>query len=77
MNIGYFEAFNVNRSCLVMDASQLPSAYSHIHFAFGGISEDYQVTLGDSMDQFQKFVANSTGAFKRILSFGGWSFSTE
>lgn len=75
MSIGYFEAFGANRSCLNMDASELPSTYSHIHYAFGSITTDYQVDLSAYIDQFTTFAA-STG-FKRVLSFGGWSFSTE
>ncbi|KUI60668.1 Killer toxin subunits alpha/beta [Cytospora mali] len=75
MRIGYFEAFGANRSCLNMDASQLPSSYSHIHYAFGEISDDYQVDVSTYLDQFETF-ANITTS-KRILSFGGWSFSTD
>ncbi|KAK9234065.1 hypothetical protein V1525DRAFT_391821 [Lipomyces kononenkoae] len=76
MNIGYFEAFGVNRPCLVMDASQLPSSYSHVHFAFGQISDDFDVDLSAVESQFKTFAALRT-SFKRILSFGGWSFSTS
>ncbi|KAJ5703414.1 glycoside hydrolase family 18 protein [Penicillium malachiteum] len=67
-NIGYFEAFGVERPCLDMNASQLPSSYSHIHFAFGGITDDYQVDLSTSQDQFNEFV--NMNSFKKILSFG-------
>ncbi|KAL7782928.1 glycoside hydrolase family 18 protein [Trichoderma ceciliae] len=74
-SIGYFESFAATRSCLAMDASQLPTSYTHIHYAFGSITKDFQVDPSASMDQFEIF-ANSTG-FKRILSFGGWSFSTS
>lgn len=58
-----------------MDASQLPSSYSHVHFAFGQISSDFNVDLSGYEDQFETF-ANLT-YFKRIISFGGWSFSTS
>lgn len=58
-----------------MDASELPSTYSHIHYAFASITTDYQVDLSAYIDQFTTFTS-STG-FKRVLSFGGWSFSTE
>ncbi|KAI2792815.1 Killer toxin subunits alpha/beta [Penicillium oxalicum] len=74
-NIGYFEAFGVDRSCLAMDASQLPSSYSHVHFAFGQVSSTFDVTLDGYQDQFERF-SNMT-YFKRVLSFGGWSFSTD
>ncbi|KAL4956281.1 glycoside hydrolase superfamily [Aspergillus filifer] len=75
LNIGYFETFGVDHSCLAMDASQLPSAYSHVHFAFGQISTDFNVNLAGYEEQCETF-ANQT-YFKRILSFGGWSFSTD
>ncbi|EEA25067.1 conserved hypothetical protein [Talaromyces marneffei ATCC 18224] len=74
-SIGYYEAFGVSRPCLVMNADQLPSSYSHIHFAFGEIASDYTVDISSIEDQFKTF-ANQTN-FKKILSFGGWSFSTS
>ncbi|KAJ5735081.1 glycoside hydrolase family 18 protein [Penicillium malachiteum] len=74
-NIGYYEAFGVSRPCLDMNASQIPSSYSHIHFAFGGVTDDYQVDLSTSEDQFSEFV--NMNSFKKILSFGAWSFSTS
>ncbi|KND88122.1 Killer toxin subunits alpha/beta [Tolypocladium ophioglossoides CBS 100239] len=73
--IGYFEAFGVNRSCLVMDATRLPSSYSHVHFAFAGITKDYQVDISGVQGQLAKFAARTS--FKRVVSFGGWSFSTS
>lgn len=73
--IGYFEGYDTDRDCLAMKASQLPTSYSHIHFAFGAITDNYQVDLSKVKDQFTEFV--SLSGFKRILSFGGWSFSTS
>lgn len=58
-----------------MHASQIPGSYSHVHYAFGSITSDFEVDLSQHFDQLEVF-ANSTG-FKRILSFGGWSFSTR
>ncbi|KAK4031213.1 glycoside hydrolase [Parachaetomium inaequale] len=75
IRISYFEAFGVNRACLTMDASAIPSGYTHMHYAFGGLSADYQVDLSKQITQWQRFAA-ITG-FNRILSFGGWSFSTN
>ncbi|RDH35419.1 glycoside hydrolase family 18 protein [Aspergillus welwitschiae] len=75
LRVGYFEAYGVNRSCLAMNASQLPSAYSHVHYAFGEITSDFNVDISGSEDQFKAFAA--LRSFKRILSFGGWSFSTS
>lgn len=58
-----------------MDATQIPSDYTHVHFAFAAITSDFNVDLSAVNDQFTKFVAQT--GFKRILSFGGWSFSTD
>lgn len=44
--IGYFEGFNKARQCLFMDAVDIDAdKYTHIHFAFANISEDYQVSI--------------------------------
>jgi chitinase len=56
-----------------MTAAQIPSGYSHIHDTFGGITNDYQVDVSDTQAQFNEFKV--TTRFKKILSFGGWSFS--
>jgi LysM repeat protein len=73
LKVGYFESWAATRDCLRMDASQIPSGYSHIHYSFGGITADYQVDVSESQAQFDKF--KQTTGFKKILSFGGWSFS--
>lgn len=76
MQVGYFEAWNLDRSCLVMDISNFDTeTYTHVHFAFGSITNDYQVSVADVQDQFDKFT--KLQSVKRILSFGGWSFSTS
>lgn len=76
IKIAYFEAYNLGRDCLYQDASQIDtSQYTHIHFAFGTLTPDYEVEVGDVLSsyQFQEF-KRIRGA-KRILSFGGWDFS--
>lgn len=35
MKIGYFELFDTTRPCLTMTADQIPSDYTHMHFALG------------------------------------------
>ncbi|THC89832.1 hypothetical protein EYZ11_010716 [Aspergillus tanneri] len=75
ISIGYYEAFGVDRTCLAMQASQLPSSYSHVHFAFGQISSNFDVDISGYKSQFEAFANQKY--FKRILSFGGWSFSTD
>ncbi|AEO69851.1 8553ff05-870f-4b92-b10e-2b4ef4e5facd [Thermothielavioides terrestris] len=76
--IGYFEGYNLGRPCVHLDVSQIDtSQYTHIHYAFATLTKDYQVVIGDIAAQyeFRKFAA-LTGV-KRILSFGGWTFSTD
>lgn len=73
LKVGYWESWAATRGCLGMTAAQIPSGYSHIHYAFGGITNNYQVDVSDSQAQFNDFKA--TTGFKKILSFGGWSFS--
>ncbi len=81
--IGYFEAWNVKeRPCLKMDISKMPAtsppgadSYSHVHFAFPDIKSDFSIDVSKFPDQFEglKKLAN----IKRIVSFGGWSFSND
>ncbi|KAK0739602.1 hypothetical protein B0T21DRAFT_382597 [Apiosordaria backusii] len=77
--IGYFEAWNMadkkERPCLFMDATQIPTGYTHIHFAFGDVSSNFAVGVGKLKDQFDKFV--KMRGFKRIIAFGGWTASTH
>lgn len=77
--VAYFEAFNVDRPCLNMDVSEIPTTtgLTHIHFAFAGITSDFQVKLDDNVkEQFNKFVKLDV-PWKKIVSFGGWAESTD
>ncbi|OBT85620.1 hypothetical protein VE02_05172 [Pseudogymnoascus sp. 03VT05] len=74
--VGYWEAWNGQRSCLHMKASQIDTTqYTLIHFAFATISATFDVSIGNFTSEFADFKAIS--GVKRILSFGGWSFSTD
>ncbi|KAK4178365.1 hypothetical protein QBC36DRAFT_182744 [Triangularia setosa] len=77
--IGYFEAWNMadkkERPCLFMDATQIPTGYTHVHFAFGDVSSGFAVGVGKLKDQFDKFV--KMRGFKKIIAFGGWTASTH
>ncbi|PNY28258.1 Uncharacterized protein TCAP_01844 [Tolypocladium capitatum] len=78
MRVGYFEAWNFDRPCLnmpVQEITSLKSGYTHVHFAFATITNDFSIDVGPVVDQFNQFVS-ATG-FQRIVSFGGWSFSTS
>ncbi|PVI04199.1 glycoside hydrolase family 18 protein [Periconia macrospinosa] len=73
--VAYFEAWNANRPCLHMSVTDVPNNFTHIHFAFPRITADYKVNITGLDGEFAKF-KNITG-IKRIVSFGGWAFSTE
>ncbi|KAF9890425.1 hypothetical protein FE257_005830 [Aspergillus nanangensis] len=76
-SIAYFEGYALSsRECLYQDALQIDgSKYTHLHFAFGLLSTDYQVKFEDAMTeiQFKRFM--KVPGPKKILSFGGWDFS--
>ncbi|PVH81321.1 glycoside hydrolase family 18 protein [Cadophora sp. DSE1049] len=74
--ITYYEAWSMDRPCLNMEVSEIDtSKYTHVHFSFGLISSNYKVDVSGVQDQFNKLVKMQ--GIKRILSFGGWSFSTS
>jgi chitinase len=51
------------------------SRLRHVHFAFAGITSDYQVDVTKVQAQFDGLL--KLKAVKRVVSFGGWSFSTD
>jgi GH18 family chitinase len=61
-----------------MDVSQLQGkGYTHVHFAFATLSSDYQVVIGDILTTYEFNAFQELQGVKRILSFGGWTFSTD
>jgi chitinase len=59
-----------------MDISKVTdSNYTHVHFAFANITTDWQVDVSGVLDQYTGF--QNLQGIKRILSFGGWGFSTD
>lgn len=75
-NVAYFEGFNLGRPCVNMDAKQLDtSQYTHVHYAFATLTADYQVVIGDAAAQYEFNNFLGLTGVKRILSFGGWTFS--
>ncbi|KAJ3499458.1 hypothetical protein NLG97_g299 [Lecanicillium saksenae] len=75
--IGYYEAFGTKRDCMNMAVTDINAdQFSHIHFAFATVTTGWDVDLSDSQEQFDKFI-KMDGKFKKILSFGGWDFSTK
>ncbi|KAF4463877.1 Killer toxin subunits alpha beta [Fusarium albosuccineum] len=79
-NIGYFQGYNLGRPCLNMDVGNLTAlktSYTHIHFAFAGLTSAFAVNLQpDVRAQFLKF-KEVKGSWKKIISFGGWADSTD
>lgn len=75
LNTIYFEVFGVKNSCPLINANQPPSCYSHVYFEIGRIPSDFGVYLSGFEELFETF--SSLRDSKRILSFGGWSFSSS
>ncbi|KAI7973519.1 hypothetical protein EIK77_004125 [Talaromyces pinophilus] len=74
--IGYFEGFDFNRPCLSESILSVDtSQYTHIHLAFATLNADFSVNVTGMGDNFDLFAGLS--GFKRIISFGGWDYSTD
>lgn len=75
-NVGYYESWNFDRSCLNMRVDSIDtSQYSHVHWGFGTVGADLGVSINDTTDQWSEFT--KLQGSKRIVSFGGWGFSTD
>jgi GH18 family chitinase len=60
-----------------MSVEQIPSLYTHIHFAFANITQgtfEPEITDETVKEQFEIF--KEMKDVKKIISFGGWDFST-
>ena len=59
-----------------MNVNQIDTKkFTHIHFSFANITEDFEVDISGAKDQFYLFKEMS--GIKKIISFGGWDFSTK
>jgi hypothetical protein len=78
IKLAYFQGYGMGRQCLYQDALQIDtSKYTHLHFGFGTLTRDtYQVEVGDASSSYQFGEFKRVRNAKRILSFGGWDFST-
>lgn len=75
-SMGFFEGFNSQRPCLIMNAYEIDKAsYTHVLYAFGNITSEYAVNNGGYTLQFNQFLLLSN--VQRIITFGGWDFSTD
>ncbi|OKL56103.1 hypothetical protein UA08_08663 [Talaromyces atroroseus] len=76
LKIGYFEGYDWQRPCLAESILSVDtSKYTHIHLAFATLNADFSVNVSSMSSNFDDF--GSLSGVKRILSFGGWEFSTS
>jgi chitinase len=76
MKVGYFETYNTSQPCLneaILDIDA--SDYTHIQLGFGAITLDFDINVTAIADQFDMFLEITN--VKRVLSIGGWAFSTD
>ncbi|KAK4136083.1 glycoside hydrolase family 18 protein [Trichocladium antarcticum] len=77
IKLAYFQGYGLSRGCLYQDALQIDtSKYTHLHFGFGTMTPSYEVQVGDALSSYQFGEFKLITGAKRILSFGGWDFST-
>lgn len=80
VSVGYYESWNMDRPCLTMKAKSLASmgkSYTHMHWGFGTISKDLDVSVNDTYGQWGDFKRLKSSGVKTILSLGGWGDSTS
>ncbi|KAL2016189.1 hypothetical protein VTK56DRAFT_4078 [Thermocarpiscus australiensis] len=78
VSLAYFEGYGLSRPCLYQDTRQIDtSQLTHVHLAFGVLSADYEVSTGDALSTYEFEAFKQLTGVKRVLSFGGWDFSTS
>lgn len=77
--VGYWEGYNFHRPCLNRPITSIntTAGYTHVHLAFATITSTFEVDISSIQEAFSEFLDMSGLGFKRILSFGGWDFSTN
>ncbi|KAK4072464.1 CAZyme family GH18 and CBM24 [Trichoderma harzianum] len=76
--IGYYEAFGLDRDCLWLKAknANTDGTYTHIHWGFATIdSSTWKLKINDTKGQWADF--KKLPNVKKIVSIGGWAYSTE
>jgi hypothetical protein len=73
--VGYYEAFNIDRSCNTMRVGSIPSEYTIVHWAFADLTRNYDIRVSPYEKDWAAFT-QATG-YKKVVSFGGWAFSTQ
>ncbi|KAK3940475.1 killer toxin alpha/beta [Diplogelasinospora grovesii] len=76
MQIGYYESWNWDRDCLNYNSIDLSiTQYTHAHWGFASVaSGSFDIIVNDTYNQMPNFINLQQ---KKILSFGGWGFSTD
>jgi chitinase len=75
ISVGYYESWNWDRPCLNFRAADVDTTlYTHVHWAFATIDDNFNVVINDTYSQWADFKALPV---KRIVSFGGWGYSTS
>ncbi|KAF2809813.1 putative glycosyl hydrolase, family 18 [Mytilinidion resinicola] len=77
IKVAYYESWNLGRKCLNMWVDEIDTSYTHIHFAFANITRgDFNVDISDEKAKEQFEIFKGMTGVKKIISFGGWDFST-
>ncbi|KAL9573156.1 hypothetical protein ACKAV7_002841 [Fusarium commune] len=75
IKITYYESWNWDRPCLNYRAINLGgTTYTHAHWGFATLDGSYNVVVNDTYKQLDDFLSLPN---KKILSFGGWGYSTD
>jgi chitinase len=76
LKIGFFEGYDTQRPCLNERLSALDlSPYTHIFLSFAAITPDFDIDVSSIQSSFDEFIGMA--GFKKIISIGGWAFSTD
>jgi hypothetical protein len=78
IQLAYYEGFGMDRPCLYQDVRQIDlTKFTHLHFAFGVLGPDYSISTGDDLSTYEFNAFLELTGVKRVLSLGGWAFSTD
>ncbi|KAL2814551.1 hypothetical protein BDW59DRAFT_167109 [Aspergillus cavernicola] len=74
--VGYFEGYDLSRPCIQTRITDMDlSPYTHIHMSFATLNSDFSFNISTIKEQMADFAV--LDGVKRIISVGGWDFSTN
>ncbi|KAM0329996.1 hypothetical protein ACHAQA_004165 [Verticillium albo-atrum] len=76
--IGYYESWNLGRTCLWLKAedANTDGSYTHMHWGFLDIDpQTWKPIVTDPHSQWEGF--KNLANMKRVASIGGWAYSTD